>query len=121
MTSTTSALKTWFAAFGWPVYGADDVPSDAVLPYITIPVKEPEYNQKTSLQVQLWAYTKSNAELTAKADAICAAIGTGVRIPCTGGVVVLWPDTPLQQMLTDRNVRRVLLMLQLAAYHCPGV
>jgi len=121
MTGTISAIETWLTAFGWPVYGADDVPHDAALPYITYTAKEPEYDRKTSVQIQLWAYTKANADLLAKADAICAAIGTGVRIPCAGGLVVLWPDTPQQQVLVNGNVRRVLIMAQLNAYHCPGV
>lgn len=121
MTGTASALYTWLSSFGWPVYGQDDVPHDADLPYITVPVKEPAWDQKASYMIQLWAYTKQNTALLAKADEICAAVGVGTRIDCTGGIVVLWPDNPLQQVLPDGNVRRVLITLQINAYHCPGV
>ena len=121
MTSTATALQAWFEQFGWPVYGSDDVPVNAQLPYITVPVKEPEWDRKCSLAVQLWAYTKANAALLEKTDQVVAAVSVGVRIPCTGGVVVLWPDTPLVQTIPEGNVRRSLILLQMNAYHMPGV
>lgn len=121
MESTARAMKTWLSQFGWPVYGADDVPHDADLPYITVPVKEPTWDQKTQYMIQLWAYTKENAALMQLADTICAAVGVGVRIPCTGGLLVIWPDNPLQQVLPEGNVRRILITFQMNAYHCPGV
>ena len=49
MTSTLWALKDWLSGFGLPVYEAQDVPHGAALPYITIPLKEPEHNQPTTL------------------------------------------------------------------------
>lgn len=121
MTTATGLLKTWFEAFGWPVYGENDVPANTDYPYITLPVKEPEPFAKTTYYAELWAYTKANDELMAKADQICAAVGAGIRIPCDSGLVVLWPETPQQQVITEGNVRRVYLQFQLNAYLCPGV
>lgn len=121
MLNTAAALEAWFSRFGWPVYGANDVPARAPLPYITVQVKEPEYTEKASVQVQLWARTRENAALIGMADTICGAVGVGVRIPFDGGLAVLWPDSPLQQTLPNGDVRRVLILLQLNSYHCPGV
>jgi len=121
MTGLTAAMQAWFESFGWPVYCADDVPVGAQLPYITVPAKDPGWDMKCSYQVQLWAYTKENASLIQQANAICAAVHAGVRIPFQGGVAVLWPDTPLQQVIPNGNVRRVLILLSMNAYHCPGM
>lgn len=121
MTAVSAALETWFSQFGLPVYGADDVPADAALPYITIECKEPEWDQKASLRVQVWYHTKDNTTLMQTADAISAAVGIGVRITHTGGLIVLWPDNPLQQVIPNGDCRRVLLLLQMNAYHCPGL
>lgn len=121
MTGTIGALETWFSQFEWPVYGEGDVPVDAELPYITVRAVDPEWDKKAAVQVQLWSYTKENAALADKADAIAAAIGVGVRIPFTGGIVVLWPDNPLQQIIPDGDERRVLMLLQMNSYHVPGV
>lgn len=121
MTTATGLLKTWFERFGLPVYGENDVPAKTELPYITLPIKEPEPFEKASYYAELWAYTKQNDILMAKADEIIAAVGVGVRIPCDSGLVVLWPESPQQQVITEGNVRRVYLQFQLNAYLCPGV
>ena len=121
MTGTAKALATWLSQFGWPVYGEDDVPSGAELPYITAPVKEPEWSRKCSYPLKLWAYTKENEALLEKADAVVAAVGAGVRIPYQGGIVVLWPDTPQTQIVTKGNVRCAYLLFAMNAYHVPGV
>ena len=120
MTTATALLKRWFEGFGWPVYGENDVPPNTALPYITIPMKEPEPLTKATFYAELWAYTKANDQLAAKADEICAAVGVGVRIPCDSGLVVLWPETPQQQTIPEGNVRRIYLQFQLNSYICPG-
>lgn len=121
MMSASAATQAWLESFGWPVYGAEDVPAGAQVPYITYTLKEPSWDQKTGVNIQLWAYKKDNTTLMYKADEICAAIFAGVRIPCDGGLVVLWPDNPLQQVIRDGNYRRVLILCSENAYHCPGV
>lgn len=121
MKSVSAALQTWLESFGWPVYGAGDVPANTEYPYITYPVKEPEHDRQTSFYIQLWAYTKENEALMAKGDEISAAVFRGVRIPCDGGLIVLYPDTPLSEVIPAGRVRRVYLRLVMNAYHCPGV
>ena len=121
MIGATQAIVQWLSQFELPVYGEQDVPHDAELPYITMQVKEPEWDHKTSLLLQVWYYTKENSVVLAKADEIAAAVGVGVRIPFQGGIAVLWPDTPLIQLLVNKNERRAVISLQMNSYHCPGV
>ena len=120
MTSTMTALFGWLRQFGLPVYDENDVPEDAELPYITAPSKDPAWDEKATYYIEAWYYTKSNAPVADKADEIAAAIGTGVRIPCAGGLLVLWPETPLTQIIVEGNVRRAYINCLLNAYHCPG-
>lgn len=121
MTSTIWGLKDWLSGFALPVYDAQDVPYDARLPYITIPLKEPEYNQPTSFYINVWYRTGANDELTAKVDEIIRTVGVGVRIPCPGGLLALWPEPQLVQYQVQGDVRSAYISLSLNAYHCPGV
>ena len=121
MTQTARAMKTFASSFGLPAYSMDTVPDDVTLPYITFPVKEPEWNQKTTWYLQGWYRTKSNAELVAKADEILREIGTGLIISMEGGYLVIYPETPLVQFIVDDDTRSFYLNLSINAYHSPGL
>lgn len=122
MESTAKALYTFFSGFDLPAFSQDTVPEDQDLPFITYSLKEPEWDKKTTLYVQVWYRTYSNAIVNAKADEILSAVGTGLILPCDGGYVVLWPDSPLVQMLVDEEgTRRAYITLSINAYHMPGV
>ena len=120
MMETAKALSKWLAQFGLPVYLAQDIPDEAELPYITIPLTEPEWRQQASFYIQVWYRTKSNVEPLGKADEIAGTIGEGIRIPFVGGTVVLWPASPLIQMLVDGDVRSAYINLFINSYHMPG-
>jgi hypothetical protein len=120
MTSTAHSLFQWLSAFGWPVYQANDVPADAELPYITCSVSEPEHDQKASFYIQCWDRSKSNSSVLAKADEIVREIGVGLRVRQDGGWLVLWPESPLVQLMPDGDVRSAYINLSINAYHCPG-
>lgn len=121
MVETAKALYKFFSGFGIPAYTTQTVPDDAELPYITYSCNEPEWNIRTSMYAQVWYYTRSNTEVFKKADEICAAIGSnGVKIPCDGGFVVIWPETPMQQLMVDGNTRCSTINLTIGAYHMPG-
>lgn len=120
MTKAAEALYAWFTQFDLPVYLADDVPDEAELPYITVSLQEPEWNMKATLAVQVWYYTKSNVQVMSKADEIVGSIGQGLRIPFDGGMVILWPETPLAQLIVEDNVRRAYINLSINSYHLPG-
>lgn len=121
MRSTATALKTFFSSFGLPAYTLESVPDEVELPYITYPLNEPEWDQKATMYCQV-LYRKNNLEaLLTKADQIVAAIGTRLVIPLDEGYLVIWPETPLMQTLTDEYTQSVYINLSVNAYHTPGL
>lgn len=123
MISTAQALYTFLSGFGIPAYTTDTVPDDAELPYLTYPLKEPEWNTKTTFYLTVYyRHRTSNLDSLTKADEIVKAIGQGIRLPCDGGYVVLWPETPLTQALPpDGDVRGAYVNLSMNAYHEHGI
>ena len=122
MMKTAQSLVGFFSQFEYPVYLETDVPDEAELPYITIPLKDPEWRRQVSYQALVWDRTESNYALIAKADEIAAEVGEGVRIPFDGGLLVLRmdTDTPTQMMVQD-DFRCARVAMVLNAYHLPGV
>ena len=120
MESTAIALNQFFSSFGLPAYSEDTVPDDAVLPYITYRLVEPEWSQKATMYAQVWYRTYSNAIVNAKADEILRAVSTGVILQCIGGYLVIWPDSPACQIIVDGDVRRAYLNFSINSYHLPG-
>ena len=120
MRTTAKALKEFVSSFGLPAYTVDTVPEDVQAPYLTYPLNEPEWDQKATWYIQGWYRSKSNAELSAKADEIIRTIGTGIRIITDVGIISIYPETPLVQLLTDGDFRSFYINLSLNAYHMPG-
>jgi len=121
MYRTAAALKTFFSGFGLPAYAADSVPDEVELPYITYSMSVPEWNQKASMYVQVWDRTTSNTSIIQKADQITQAIGYGKNIPFDGGYLIIWPETPLIQIMVDGDFRSAYINLSINAYQLPGV
>lgn len=121
MQSTAKAVYEFFNSFGLDAYDINAVPDDAKLPYITYMVNEPEWNRQATAYAQVWYRTKSRATVNAKADQIVAAIGTGVRLDCDGGYVVIWPESPLVQPIANDDVLGAYINLSINAYHMPGM
>lgn len=121
MYQAAAALKTFFSGFGIPAYAQDSVPEDVQLPYITYSLSSPEWNQKASLYAQVWDRSRSNTKVINYADQITAAIGEEKRIALTGGHLVIWPETPLIQIMVDGDYRSAYINLSINAYHLPGV
>lgn len=122
MRNTAATLKTFFGGFGIPAYSETSVPNDVQLPYITYPIKEPEWRKPTSFYIVLWCRTKGYADALTKADQILAAIGEGISLEANGGWVVIRPDNPLvQEMKDDDNDTKALYInLQLNAFRKAG-
>lgn len=120
MIGTSAALKTFFSGFGLPAYSTDSVPDDVQLPYISYSLSEPEWNQKATMYAQVWYRTKSNASLLMKADEIASAVGTGLIINLENGYLVIWPESPLIQVLVDGDIRSAYINMSINAYHIPG-
>ena len=121
MRTVASAMKTYLSSFGLPAYSVDTVPRDQELPYITYPVVEPEWNQKASFYLQVWYRATNNTDPVEKADQIVADIGTCKNIPISGGYLVLYPETPLIQIMVDGDIRSAYINLSINAYHIPGI
>ena len=120
MRSTAKALKQFVGGFGLPAYMIGSVPDDVSVPYLTYPLTEPEWTQKASFYIQGWYRATSNAELTAKADQIIREIGTGITLNTDSGYLVIYPDSPLVQILTDGDYRSFYINLSVNVYQMPG-
>lgn len=122
MYKAAAALKTFFSGFGLPAYAENTVPEDVQLPYITFSLSAPEWNQKASGYAQVWDRSKSNTRIIEKADKITAAIGdAGKRLSFDGGYLVIWPESPLIQIMTDGDYRSAYINFSINGYHLPGV
>lgn len=120
MRATAKALNTFFSSFGLPAYTTQSVPDDVQVPYLTYPIIEPEWNQKSSFYVQGWYRSTSNAALAEKADEIISEIGTGIRLDTGVGFISIYPETPLVQLMTDGDYRSFYINLSINAYQMPG-
>ena len=123
MMSTAVALSNWFQQFGLPVYLEGDVPDEAEAPYITLPLREAEWDRQVSYQFNVWYRTTSNLALIAKADEIMSAVGHGCKIPLENdeGWLVLYLDTPTINIYTENSHRAARINLIMNSYHMPGV
>lgn len=121
MRSVAKALKTFVGSFNLPAYALSTVPKDVQMPYLTYPIVEPEWNQKTTFYIQGYFRTTNYADLLEKADQIVEAVGTGVIINMEHGYLVIYPETPLiQTLVEDDGVRSFYINLSINAYHMPG-
>lgn len=120
MRATAKALKEFFGSFDLPAYTVESVPEDVSVPYLTYPLNEPEWDKKATFYVQGWYRTKSNTEVFAKADEIVKAIGTGIRLYTGVGIISIYPDTPLIQLMTDGDYRSFYINLSINVYQLPG-
>lgn len=111
------AIYQFLSSFGMTAYAEAAVPEDAVFPFLTYELITGAYNQRTTITVNLWFYTSSEAEPNAKAAEISAAIGMGgITIPCDGGALWIKRGTPWCQSLrdeTNNNIKRRYLLLDI--------
>lgn len=121
MRSAAKALKQFVGSFDLPAYTAQSVPDDVQAPYLVYPLVEPEWNQKASFYIQGWYRSTSNAALAEKADQIIKEIGPGITISTDTGFLVIYPETPLIQMISNEDYRSFYINLSINSYHMPGV
>ena len=120
MLNTAKTLKTFFGGFSLPAYTLESVPDDVDLPYITFPLVEPEWGEQANFYCQVWYRKNQLAALLAKADAIVKAIGVMKEFDQDGGHLVIYPSSPLIQILTDETTQSAYINLAINAYHLPG-
>ena len=110
-----SALYTFFSGFGIPAYTTNNVPEDAVLPYVTYDFAVGKTLSSTPLGSRLrWEGTLPRAMLE-KCDEIQKRIGTGVQLPCGNGYIWLYPGDPFVQPGSDEDDRLSTLYLNVTA------
>ena len=120
MLNTAATLKTFFSSFDLPAYTLDSVPDNVELPYITYPLTEPEWDEQQSFYCQVWYPKKMLGRLLAKADEIVASIGNMKKFEQPGGYLVVYPSTPIIQVLSDDYSQSAYINLSINAYHLPG-
>ena len=120
MKSLAKALHDFVGGFGLPAYTPQTIPKDVSVPYLVYPLIEPRWDQKATFYIQGWYRTTSNAELTAKSDAILREIGEGVTIKTISGYLVIYPETPLVQIDITGDYRTFYINLSINSYQMPG-
>lgn len=122
MRQTAIALKSYLSSFNIPAYQQDSIPDDVPLPYITYPLKEPEWNQKTSFYFIVWYRSTGYGELLTKVDEILADIGEGKKINLENGYLVLYPEPTLVQEYNDEDnkAKGMYVSMAMNSYHMPG-
>ena len=120
MLNTAATLKSFFSGFDLPAYTLDSVPDTVILPYITFPLIQPEWNGQSNFYCQVWYPKNQLADLLTKADQITAAIGQGIKIEHNTGYVVIYPATPLIQVMNDDYSQSAYISLLINAYQMPG-
>ena len=120
MINTAQALYEFWSGFGLPAYTVNTVPDEATMPYITYSLVETEPLESATHYAQVWYRSTSNRALMQKVDEIRTVVGSGVKIGCDGGYVVLWPTTPFAQLMVDVDPenRSAYLNFQINCYHC---
>ena len=120
MLNTAAKLKAFFAGFGLPAYTLQSVPEEVELPYIAYRLIEPEWDKEADTYCQVYYPKYQLEELLKKADQIAAEIGTGLQITMSDGYLMLYPTTPLIQIMADKHTQSAYISLIIRAYHMPG-
>lgn len=119
MINTAQALYAFWSGFGIPAYTENTIPDEAQRPYITYDLTETEPTEAATHHAQIYFRATGNREILNLVDQIKGAIGTGVRISCDGGCVVIRPSTPFVQLMADEEPhnRRAYINMQINCYH----
>lgn len=84
MTAVATALQAFLGGFGLPVYGENNVPDGAGMPYITCAAAVPEPGGYARARAWVWYPGHAYREAMAARDAIAEALADGGA--CVQGV-----------------------------------
>ena len=105
MTNTAKALQDFFSGFGLSAYISGNIPDNAQMPYITYDLIEPEPLATGVFSASVWYRDTSVTAISAKVDAIKAAIDLGVSLPTPNGVIYIFREKEgrFSQIMNDPN------------------
>ena len=128
MRQTAMALKSFLSQFGVPAYSETSVPDELELPYITYPIREPEWREQATFYSVIWCRTNGYEQALGLADSIMAAIHDGARLETENGYVILYPANPFCQEMTgetesqtDEDTKGLYINMTMNSYHVAGV
>ena len=101
--SISRALYNFFSGFGIPAYLEDNIPSGAVLPYLTYqPTIPGGWNESSTFHARLWyPSAKGRTAILQTEDRISAALQDGTTLSCEGGAILLYTGSPWAQPLDN--------------------
>ena len=118
MTNTGKALYTFFSGFGLPAYAEENVPSGTELPYITFELAQPDWRAPGALRARVWYRKSDYVDMSAKLDAISAAIGEGTSVKTDGGYIELQKENNfIQFQATDEPTLKVAYLSMIIHAH----
>lgn len=97
MNGTAKGLYQFWTGFNIPAYPEYAVPDDAVLPYITYELVQPNWRDSSPYFARVWYRDTSYVDITRKVDEISAEIGEGKRIVLDDGYLFLFKDSTFIQ------------------------
>lgn len=112
------AIYSFWSGFGITAYEQNNVPDDAILPYITYSESTGDITRPTSMTASLWYFseTHSRAELIAKTNQIAEAIGLGGKtINYDYGMLWIKKGVPFAQSMdepSDARIKRMILNIE---------
>ena len=110
-----SALYTFFSGFGIQAYTTNNVPSDAVSPYMTYDLAVGKTLSSTPIGARLWYEGTLPRAMLEKCDEIQKRIGTGIQLQCGNGYIWLYQGDPFVQPVSDEDDRLSTLYLNVTA------
>lgn len=122
MEEAARALHGFFSGFGLAAYPQQSVPETAGedegrLPYIVYPAASPGFGETQTCTVYVFARSEGYEAAAKTADAILAAVGTGVLLRAGEGYVCLRPgDGTAFEAQEDRGIKCARVGLLLTGY-----
>lgn len=98
-----AALQSFFESFGIPAYPNTSVEKEEEMPYLTYTPVFDTFGYPTSITVNLWYRTTSEAIPNAKAQEISDYIGGGKYVPFDSGAILITRGSPWCQSLIDAD------------------
>lgn len=109
------AIHSFWSGFGLEAYDENQVPADAMMPYITYSVSTSSLDSPVQLHGSLWYHSTSWRDISLKSQEIAAAIGYGHKIiKLDDGYLYITKGTPFAQRMSDpadANIRRIYINL----------